>query len=78
MSDTVLIVDDTVVVRKLLSKILQKAGYRLVEASNGNDAIEVALREKPDLILLDVVMPGKDGYTVCEELKSLDEVATIR
>lgn len=69
MSEKILIVDDNMVNRKLLAAILKKEGYALVEAVHGGEAVELALKEQPDLILLDIMMPVKDGYQVCRELK---------
>ena len=67
---TVLIVDDVAVNLKLLRAILQKAGHRVVEAASGREALEKVREAAPDLILLDVMMPGMDGYEVCRTLKS--------
>ena len=68
----ILIVDDNEINRKVLRGILQKQRYDLVEAVDGADALQAAWRETPDLILLDIMMPIKDGYEVCAELKSDD------
>ncbi len=77
MSDKIFIVDDNLINRKLLAGILKKDGYELLEAEDGEDAIALAFREMPDLILLDIMMPKKDGYEVCAELKSDDRTANI-
>ena len=69
MNEKILIVDDSVINRKLLFNILKKEGYQLLEAKNGEEAINIALNELPDLILLDIIMPKKDGFQVCVELK---------
>jgi len=69
MKPKILIVDDEVKNRKLLVSILAKEGYELAEAEDGEQAIESVLRNPLDLILLDVMMPKKDGYQVCAELK---------
>lgn len=69
MPEKILIVDDNPVNRKLLVAILGKEGYELYEAADGEEAVEVAVRELPDLILLDIMMPKKNGYEVCRELK---------
>jgi DNA-binding response OmpR family regulator len=70
VKEKILIVDDNIVNRKLLFGILQKEGYELLEAPDGEEAIKAAVRSLPDLILLDIMMPKKDGYEVCRELKS--------
>ena len=58
----ILVVDDSPTERHVLTEILQKAGYSVVIAESGEQAIEVAKREIPDLVLMDVVMPGMNGY----------------
>ena len=58
----VLIVDDSPTERHVLTEILQKAGFSVVIAESGEQAIDVARQEVPDLILMDVVMPGMNGY----------------
>lgn len=65
----ILLVDDQESVQKLLDAILKVRNYDVVYASNGLDAIEIALSVKPDLVLLDVMMPGMDGFKVCQALK---------
>ena len=77
MSEKIFIVDDNLVNRKLLAGILKKEGYSLLEAEDGEAAIDLAFREIPDLILLDIMMPKKDGYEVCAELKSDERTAHI-
>ena len=67
---TVLVVDDVPTSARLLSRRLQKEGYRLLESEDGMRGYRLALEEQPDLILLDVMMPGKDGFEVCSMLKS--------
>ena len=65
----VLVVDDELNIR-LLVKIMISNSYDVLEAGNGDEALIKAREEKPDLILLDIMMPGKDGFTTCNELKS--------
>ena len=65
----VLVVDDELNIR-LLVKIMLGNSYDVLEACNGDEALVKAREEKPDLILLDIMMPGKDGFTTCNELKS--------
>ena len=62
MPKTILVVDDEKKLVSLVSEYLQKSGYRVVEAYDGREALSTARREKPDLIVLDVMMPEMDGY----------------
>ena len=65
----ILIVDDEPNVRKLLRTVLNKK-FTVLEAEDGGQAVDVACAEKPDLILMDIMMPKMDGYTSCYALKS--------
>lgn len=62
MTKTILVVDDEAKLRDMLKVYLEQEGYRVVEAGNGREALYVARYEKPDLIILDVMMPEMDGY----------------
>ncbi len=66
----ILVVDDVAANLKLLGEILKTEGYKVRQVPSGELALQVAAREKPDLILLDVMMPGMDGYEVCRRLKA--------
>lgn len=66
----ILIVDDTPTAREVLEDLLAPQGYKLLLADNGRTALEKAKAEKPDLILLDVMMPGVDGFEVCRQLRA--------
>jgi len=66
----ILIADDAENIRELVRVSLEDEGYEIFEASDGNDALEKARKLKPDMVILDVMMPGKTGYVVCEELKA--------
>ena len=66
----ILIVDDSKNIRKLLSVVLKSGKHVIIESGDGNEALEKARNERPDLILLDVIIPGKDGISVCREIKS--------
>lgn len=74
---TVLIVDDNQVNISLLEKILQKSGYDTLSAVSGKEALEIICAYKPDLVLLDVIMPEMDGFEVCEKLKSSPDTDDI-
>ena len=68
---TILIIDDEEPIRELLKLTLQSAGFdSVLEASNGEDGLALATRYMPDLILLDLMLPGMDGLSVCRRLKS--------
>ena len=66
---TILVVDDLPQNVKLLDAVLSPRGYRVVSAASGEEALEAVAEEQPDLVLLDVVMPGMDGYEVCRLLR---------
>lgn len=76
-SYTVLVVDDNLLNLKLIEKALSKEGYRIFCADNGPDARDLAQREKPDLILLDIEMPGESGFDVIRKLKDGSETNAI-
>lgn len=69
MVKKILIVEDDDLNRKLFQSILFEAGYDVLVASNGEEAIEIMRKESPDLILLDIIMPGKSGLEVLKILK---------
>jgi len=74
---TILIVDDEPFGRETLESILEPEGYDLVMAENGYQAIEKALAIQPDVILLDVMMPGMNGFEVCRRIRSEKQLAEI-
>lgn len=67
--DTILIIDDDPEIVEFTKKRLARSGYRVIGALDGTEGVAIAIKEKPDLILLDITMPVKDGYTVLRELK---------
>ncbi|ADN01343.1 response regulator [Spirochaeta thermophila] len=68
MAKTVLVVDDALLARKIARKILEKEGYQVEEAEGGQEAISMLEAQRPDVLLLDLLMPGMDGIQVLEEL----------
>jgi DNA-binding response OmpR family regulator len=74
---SVLVVDDAPPNVKLLRLILKDAGYRVLEAASGPEALEIMRRERPDAMVLDVRMPGMDGYEVCREIRRDPEFAAL-
>ena len=67
---TILIVDDEKPIVDILVYNLQKEGYNTLEANDGLTAVEVALDKRPDLILLDIMLPKMDGLTVCKKIRT--------
>jgi DNA-binding response OmpR family regulator len=76
-TNTLLIVDDDPNIFQLLNVNLENAGYRVLKASDGEEAIEMALTETPDLIILDIMMPKIDGYQVCRKLRENEQTHLI-
>ena len=70
MAIRVLAVDDEPDIRRLVEIKLRKAGFDVTTASDGQEGLEKALEEKPDVVLLDVMMPRMDGYTACRRIKA--------
>jgi DNA-binding response OmpR family regulator len=77
MPATILAVDDDWMNREMLQAHLENAGYRVLLAHNGTKALEIAASEHPNLILLDVRMPGMDGFETCAQLKASPETQQI-
>jgi two-component system, OmpR family, response regulator ResD len=74
---TVLIVDDEPIVREVVVRYLRRDGYRTLEAAEGEEACKLAESERPDLIVLDLMLPGLDGLSVCRRLRSFSQVPVI-
>ncbi|HWP38498.1 MAG TPA: response regulator [Gemmatimonadales bacterium] len=74
---TVLVIDDEDAARNLLARFLVREGFRVLEAPSGTDGLRVAREEKPDVITLDVVMPGMDGWAVLAALKASPDTADV-
>ena len=77
MKEKVLVVDDEWEIRDVLSNFLTEKGYEVILASNGEEAIELAEKENPHVILLDVKMPGIDGIETCRRLKEGEKTRSI-
>ncbi len=78
MPKSILIVEDSPMEMKLLLGLLEDKGYRLFSATDGEEAVAAAQRHHPDLILLDVVLPKKNGFQVCRQLKSSPDTAASK
>ncbi len=77
MAQSIMVVDDESMARALLRLMLVRAGFDVVEAENGADALAKVAKKKPDLVLLDVMMPGMDGFEVCINLRQQDKTAEM-
>lgn len=69
MAKRVLVADDDENIRELILVTLEDEGFEVFSAKDGNEAVAKAKQVKPDLVILDVMMPGKVGYQVCEEIR---------
>src|SRR5512136_1832000 len=74
---TILLIDDDATLRELLSEQLRMAGYRTLSAGDGASGLRAADEARPDLVILDVMMPGMDGWTVCERLRAKSTIPII-
>jgi DNA-binding response OmpR family regulator/two-component sensor histidine kinase len=74
---TILLVDDNPQILAILSDLLRPLDYRLFCAMNGSEALDLAAAHQPDLVLLDVMMPGMDGFTVCQALRADPQLAKV-
>jgi len=76
-AETVLLGDDSPSITQFLSSYLETRGYAVLRAANGNEALQTVARQRPDVILLDIMMPDIDGLTVCRRLKADPEHQSI-
>jgi DNA-binding response OmpR family regulator len=76
-SERILIVEDELPMRTALHDVLAREGYRVLTAADGESGLKRALEEKPDLVLLDIMMPRLDGFAVCAELRRLSNPVPI-
>src|SRR5690242_18459764 len=77
MNERLLIVEDELPMRTALEDCLAAEGYRILTATDGEAGLHRALDEKPDLVLLDVMLPRLDGFAVCAELRRLQNVPVL-
>ena len=77
MKTKILLVDDDQTLLSLLSQYLRESGFDVLDAPNGGAGLRLAYNERPDLVLLDVMMPGMDGWEVCARLRELSDVPII-
>jgi DNA-binding response OmpR family regulator len=74
---TVLVIDDDPIIVRILTVALEVEGYFVISASNGEDGLQAAVEEDPDIIILDIMMPLMDGLKMLEELRKTSDVPVI-
>ena len=77
MVKKILVVDDDAALVRLFDQILTGKGYEMLKASNGQEALRLFFAHKPDLVLLDIVMPVMDGWQTCSRIRDLSDVPII-
>ncbi len=77
-SGKILVVEDSPTEMTLATSALQGRGYRIATAADGEEALKKIQDDRPDLVLLDVVLPGKNGFQICREIKSKAETKAIK
>ncbi|MBD2409183.1 two-component system response regulator [Nostoc calcicola FACHB-389] len=75
--NTVLVVEDGLTDMEIISRYLQQAGYSVISATSSEEAQDKIDKTKPDLIFLDVILPGKSGFEICRELKNNPDTSKI-
>lgn len=73
----ILFVDDELSMRDYWETELSDAGYQVLLAADGSEALEIAEKETPDLAIIDVLLPGLDGITLCEKIRRLDNMGNV-
>ena len=77
MTKKILVVDDEPSQHRLVSQVLSPHGYKVLQANNGQESLRVVFEEKPDLVLLDVMMPGIDGWQTCSCIREITDIPII-
>jgi len=77
MTQKILIADDETNIRDVCTRYLEREGYQVLTAVDGEEALRIWKQESPDLIILDLMMPKKDGFQVCEEIRNVQDVPII-
>ena len=77
MAKKILVVDDDPIFVRLVNKVMTTEGYEVLEANDGQEALRVMYANKPDLVLLDVVMPKLDGFEVCSRIREVSDIPAI-
>lgn len=77
ITHTILVIDDEPNMLRLLERVLESEGYRVILAADGISGMSLAMDAKPDLILLDIMMPGPDGFTVLDSIREFSNTPVI-
>ncbi len=77
MKTSLLVVDDDVHILRMMQRMLELEGYRVLTASSGEAALDIFDEETPDLVLLDIMMPNMDGYTVCRRIREFSQTPIV-
>ena len=77
MTQTIMVVDDAQFMRMRVSKLLTEHGYKVIEAEDGEEAVNTYRSTKPDAVLMDITMPRKDGLTALNEILTFDTQARV-
>ena len=77
MAKKILVVDDEPSLVRMISQVLSDKGYEVLQANNGQEALRLLFAQKPDLVLLDVVMPGMDGWQTCSRIRDISPAIPI-
>ena len=73
----ILVVDDEPQILLLVKTMLKKQGYEVIIANSGKECLKILKKEKPDLILMDIMMPGEDGWEICKKIKTNENTKDI-
>ncbi|HKX33412.1 MAG TPA: response regulator [Blastocatellia bacterium] len=77
MARTILVIEDSPTQMELVRTALLSGGYRVITAATGDEGLKKARKERPELVLLDVILPGKNGFQICRDLKSSPETKDL-
>jgi DNA-binding response OmpR family regulator len=73
----ILVVDDDPFILSFMQANLKARGYKVLIATNGEEAVRIAEKEKPELLILDIVMPGMDGFAVCQKIREWSQIPVV-
>lgn len=77
-SKKILVVDDNIEMLRIIDKELKKVGFEVFTAGDGKECLKIVFQDRPDLVILDIMMPMIHGYSVCQKIKSNEELKSIK